>query len=43
MVTHASLSGQHAFVHTSIVRLENCRKPELAPYNILRQAASAGG
>lgn len=42
MVTHASLSGQHAFVHTSIVRLENCRKPELAPYNILQQAASGG-
>jgi hypothetical protein len=39
MVSHACLSGQHAFVHTSIVRLENCRLPELAPLNILRQAA----
>jgi hypothetical protein len=38
MVSHASLSGQFAFVHTSIVRLGNCRKPELAPYNILRQS-----
>ena len=41
MVSHASLSGQFAFVHTSIVRLQNCRKPELAPYNILRQSARA--
>ena len=40
MVSHASRAGQFAFVHTSIVRLSNCRKPELAPYNILR--ASAG-
>ena len=37
MVSHASLSGQFAFVHTSIVRLANCRKPQLAPYNILRE------
>lgn len=42
MVSHASLSGQFAFVHTSIVRLANCRKPELAPYNILRESARAG-
>lgn len=40
MVSHASLSGQFAFVHTSIVRLENCRLPKLAPYNILRQSAT---
>jgi hypothetical protein len=39
MVSHASLSGQYAFVLTSIVRLENCRLPELAPINVLRQAA----
>ena len=39
MVSHACLSGQHAFVHTSIVPLENCHLPELAPINILRQAA----
>lgn len=39
MVSHASLSGQFAFVHTSLVRLENCRLPELAPINILRAAA----
>jgi hypothetical protein len=42
MVSHACLSGQHAFVHTSIVPLESCHLPELAPINILRQAASAG-
>ncbi len=41
-VSHACLSGQHAFVHTSIVRLENCRLPELAPINLLRQAAVSG-
>ncbi len=38
-VSHACLSGQFCFVHTSIVRLENCRLPEQAPINILRQAA----
>ena len=41
MVSHACLSGQFAFVHTSLVRLENCRLPELAPINLLRQAAHA--
>lgn len=41
MVSHASLSGQFAFVHTSIVRLENCRLQDMAPYNILRAAAGA--
>ena len=39
MVSHACLSGQHAFVHTSLVRLENCHMPEMAPINILRAAA----
>jgi hypothetical protein len=38
-VSHACLSGQHAFVHTSIVRLQSCRLPEMAPINLLRQAA----
>jgi len=41
MVSHACLSGQHAFVHTSLVRLENCQLPELAPINILRSAAQS--
>ena len=40
MVSHACLSGQYAFVHTSIVPLDNCRLPEMAPMNILRQAAA---
>ena len=38
-VSHACLSGQFCFVHTSIVPLANCRRPELAPINVLRQAA----
>ena len=42
MVSHASVSGQHAFVDTHLVPLENCRLPELAPFNILKSAASAG-
>ncbi|MDH3388331.1 MAG: Kdo hydroxylase family protein [Gammaproteobacteria bacterium] len=41
-VSHACLSGQYAFVHTSIVRLANLRLPELAPINLLRQAAQSG-
>ncbi len=39
MVSHACLSGQHAFIHTSLVRLENCHLPEMAPINIMRDAA----
>ena len=42
MVSHACLSGQHAFIHTSLVRLENCHLPEMAPINIMRNAAVAG-
>ncbi|HKJ17375.1 MAG TPA: Kdo hydroxylase family protein [Xanthomonadales bacterium] len=38
-VSHACLSGQYCFVNTSIVRQENLRQPELAPINILREAA----
>jgi len=37
MVTHACLSGQHAFIDTFIVPLENCGHPELAPYSILQR------
>lgn len=40
-VSHACLSGQFAFIHTSIVRLEKCRLPEIAPINLLREAAAA--
>ena len=39
MVSHASVSGQHALVYTGILPLEDCRLPELAPYNILKAAA----
>ncbi len=39
MVSHASVSGQHALVYTALVPLKSCRHPELAPINILRAAA----
>ena len=39
MVSHASVSGQHALVYTTLVPLEACRLPELAPFNILKEAA----
>ena len=39
MVSHASVSGQHALVYTGLLKLEDCRLPELAPFNILRAAA----
>jgi len=39
MVSHASFSGQHALVYTGLISLQNCRLPELAPFNILRAAA----
>jgi hypothetical protein len=38
MVSHASLSGQHALVNTFLLRLANCRLPDLAPYRILSAA-----
>ncbi len=41
MVSHASLSGQFALVNTNLIPLENCRKPELAPINILRNRRAA--
>ena len=37
-VSHASVSGQHALVDTFILRLAACRRPELAPINILRES-----
>lgn len=39
MVSHACLSGQHAFIYTALVPLPNCQHQELAPYNILSSAA----
>lgn len=39
MVSHASYSGQHALVYTALLPLSDCRLPDLAPFNILRNAA----
>jgi len=39
MVSHASLSGQHALVYTALVPLQDCRLQDLAPFNSLRAAA----
>ena len=39
MVSHACLSGQHAFIWTALIPLENCRHPDMAPINIMRSAA----
>jgi len=38
MVSHASVSGQYAFINTFLIRLACCRHPELAPYQILTAA-----
>jgi hypothetical protein len=35
-VSHACLSGQHAFADTFVVRLGSCRLPAMAPINILK-------
>ena len=34
-ISHSVLTGQYAFVTTALVPLQNCRIPELAPYNVL--------
>lgn len=39
--SHASLSGQHAFVNTFLVRLAQCRLKDAAPINILRTGRAA--
>ena len=38
MVSHACLSGQHAFIDTFIIPLANCGHPELAPFTILQRS-----
>lgn len=43
MVSHACLSGQHALIYTAVLPLENCRRPELAPINLLRGAPVEAG
>jgi hypothetical protein len=35
-VSHACLSGQHAFADTFVIPLESCRLPAMAPINILK-------
>ncbi len=42
-VSHASLSGQYAFVTTIIVRRRHMKRPQFAPFNLLmaHQAASS--
>lgn len=37
-LSHACISGQHAFIDTFIIPLENCGLPDLAPYHVLRGA-----
>ncbi|MBI3856002.1 MAG: Kdo hydroxylase family protein [Planctomycetes bacterium] len=36
MVTHACVSGQHAFIDTFIVPRANCRRSALTPYSLLQ-------
>ena len=38
-ISHSVLRGQHAFVTTLLVPLENCRLPELSPYRILESSS----
>jgi hypothetical protein len=38
MVTHACVSGQHAFIDTFVIALSNCRLPACAPYHVLSGA-----
>ena len=40
MVTHACVSGQHAFIDTFIVPKKNCRQTALTPYALLEGAPS---
>lgn len=39
-ISHSVLRGQHAFVTTALVPLENCLRPELSPYRILSSRAA---
>ena len=36
-VSHAAVSGRHALVQTFYVRRERCARPELSPYELLRE------
>ncbi len=39
-ISHSVLTGQYALVTTVLVPLENCRFPELSPYQILARTAA---
>lgn len=39
-ISHSVLTGQHALVTTVLVPLENCRIPELSPYQVLARTAA---
>jgi hypothetical protein len=39
-ISHSVLTGQHALVTTVLVPLENCRQPELSPYQVLSRPAA---
>jgi hypothetical protein len=39
-VSHACISGQHAFVDTFIIRLAACRVHDTAPYHVLQRGAA---
>jgi hypothetical protein len=39
-ISHSVLTGQHALVTTVLVPLENCRIPELSPYQVLARPAA---
>lgn len=36
MLTHACISGQHAFIDTFIIPLANCRHPRQTPFSLLQ-------
>jgi hypothetical protein len=40
MLTHACVSGRHAFIDTYLIPLESCRHPDQAPYRILESPIS---
>ena len=39
-ISHSVLTGQHALVTTVLIPLENCRIPELSPYQVLARRAA---
>jgi hypothetical protein len=39
-ISHSVLTGQHALVTTVLIPLENCRIPELTPYEVLAHSAA---